>query len=254
MCVDLPTLTVKVLPADAIPREGTRPAGRCWTALIAAPDPCNTRITLMRVKAALPAAHGQDWNSRPRRVVSLPSTTDFPPDPTLLSREELDSTYLELRGCYSSLMRSRGQHRTLASKARQEAGVLKQRLLDLARREASVRKDVYEMLEIVTALAGDIEDAGDDLVNEFGRYRLGRKTFQGGSYLGGLIQAVIRFISRWTRTKDRVVELEEKRQAFLDKTRDLPPLTLGADGHQAPGNEPETAASIQEDQDRGPDR
>ncbi|WP_143593503.1 hypothetical protein [Synechococcus sp. 1G10] len=57
------------------------------------------------------------------------------------------------------------------------------------------------MLEIVTVLAGDIEDAGDDLVNEFGRYKLGRKTYQGGSFLGGLVQAVIRFISRWTRIK-----------------------------------------------------
>lgn len=34
-------------------------------------------------------------------------------------------------------------------------------------------------------------------------------TSQGDSYLGGLIQAVIRFISRWTRTKDRVVELDQ---------------------------------------------
>jgi len=179
-------------------------------------------------------------------VVYLPSTRDFPPDPTLLSREDLDSTYLQLRGCYSSLMRSRGQHRTLASKAREEAAILKQRLLDLARREASVRKDVYEMLEIVTVLAGDIEDAGDDLVNEFGRYRLGRKTFQGGSYLSGLMQAVIRFISRWTRTKDRVVELEQKRQAFLDKTQDLPPLTLGGNGYQGPVNQPVPGEAIQQ--------
>lgn len=162
-------------------------------------------------------------------MVSLPSTTDFPPDPALLSREALDSTYLQLRGCYSSLMRSRAQHRSLAGKARGEAALLKQRLLDLARREASVRKDVYEMLEIVTALAGDIEDAGDDLVNEFGRYSLGRKTFQGGSYIAGLIQAVIRFISRWTRTKERVVELDQKRQDLLEKTRDLPPLAMGGD-------------------------
>jgi hypothetical protein len=33
------------------------------------------------------------------------------------------------------------------------------------------------MLEIVTAIAGDLEDAGDDLVNEFGRYKLGCKSF-----------------------------------------------------------------------------
>lgn len=33
------------------------------------------------------------------------------------------------------------------------------------------------MLEIVTAIAGDLEDAGDDLVNEFSRYKLGRQSF-----------------------------------------------------------------------------
>jgi len=167
-------------------------------------------------------------------VVYLPPTTDFPPDPKQLDRDALENTYLELRNCYKSLMRSRGQHRSLANKAKGEAALLKQRLLDLAAREASVRKDVYEMLEIVTALAGDIEDAGDDLVNEFGRYKLGRKSYQGGSFIGGLIQAVIRFINRWTQTKERVVELDRKRQEFLEKSQESPPFALGGNGHQGP--------------------
>jgi hypothetical protein len=165
-------------------------------------------------------------------VVLLPPSTDFPPDPATLNREDLNSTYIELRNYYKSSLRSRGQHRSLAKKAREETSLLKQRLLDLAAREASVRKDVYEMLEIVTALAGDIEDAGDDLVNEFGRYKLGSKTYQGGSYLGGLIQAVIRFINRWTRTKEKVVELDQKRQEFIEKSKELPPLALGGDRHK----------------------
>jgi hypothetical protein len=169
-------------------------------------------------------------------VVLLPPSTDFPPDPATLNREDLNSTYIELRNYYKSSLRSRGQHRSLAKKAREETSLLKQRLLDLAAREASVRKDVYEMLEIVTALAGDIEDAGDDLVNEFGRYKLGSKTYQGGSYLGGLIQAVIRFINRWTRTKGKVVELDQKRQEFIEKSKELPPFVLGGDGHKGSEN------------------
>jgi hypothetical protein len=52
------------------------------------------------------------------RMVFLPPTTDFPPDPEPLSREDLNSVYLELRNCYKSSMRSRGQHRSLATKAR----------------------------------------------------------------------------------------------------------------------------------------
>ncbi|MEB3264453.1 MAG: hypothetical protein VKJ66_08800 [Synechococcus sp.] len=167
-------------------------------------------------------------------MVFLPPTTDFPPDPEPLSRDELNSVYLKLRNCYKSSMRSRGQHRSLASKAREETAQLRQRLLDLAQREASVRTDIYEMLEIVTAIAGDLEDAGDDLVKEFGRYKLGRKTYAGGSFLGGLIQAVIRFIGRWTHTKQRVVQLDQKRQEFLEKTGQLPPLSPGGRGEPVP--------------------
>jgi hypothetical protein len=85
------------------------------------------------------------------------------------------------------------------------------------------------MLEIVTAIAGDLEDAGDDLVNEFGRYKLGGRSFQGGSFLGGLVQAVIRFINRWTHTKERVAQLDQKRQDFIEKTRDLAVTKLEID-------------------------
>ncbi|MBE9153911.1 hypothetical protein [Cyanobium sp. LEGE 06113] len=67
-----------------------------------------------------------------------------------MSRENLNSTYRELCNCYKSSIRSRGQHRSLANKARDEKAPLKQRLLDLAALKASVRKDVYEMLGIVT--------------------------------------------------------------------------------------------------------
>lgn len=165
-------------------------------------------------------------------MVFLPSTRDFPPDPEPMSREDLNSTYRELRSCYASSLRSRGQHKSLATKARSEAAQLRVRLLALAKREASVRTDVYEMLEIVTAIAGDLEDAGDDLVNEFGRYKLGRRTYQGGSFIGGMVQAVIRFINRWTHTKERVVELDKKRQAFLEKSQELPLMSLGGNGHQ----------------------
>jgi hypothetical protein len=169
----------------------------------------------------------------------LPPTSDFPPDPEPLSREDLNSIYLELRNCYKSSMISRGQFRSRSIKARDETALLKQSLLELAAREASVRTDIYQMLEIVTAIAGDLEDAGDDIVNEFGRYKLGRKTYQGGSFLGGLVQAVIRFINRWTHTKERVVQLDQKRQEFIEKTKDLPPFALGGNGHNGPMNQPE---------------
>lgn len=180
-------------------------------------------------------------------MVFLPPTSDFPSDPGPLSREKLNSTYLELRNCYKRSMISRGQYRSRSMKARDETATLRQNLLDLAAREANVRTDIYQMLEIVTAIAGDLEDAGDDIVNEFGRYKLGRKTYQGGSFLGGLVQAVIRFINRWTHTKERVVQLDQKRQEFIAKTKDLPPLSLGGQGHGGSMNQPEPSSPAKVD-------
>ena len=66
------------------------------------------------------------------RMVFLPPTSDFPPNPEPLSRDDLNNTYLKLRNCYKSSMRSRGQHRSLATRAREETAQLKPRLLELA--------------------------------------------------------------------------------------------------------------------------
>jgi hypothetical protein len=156
-------------------------------------------------------------------MVFLPPTSDFPPDPEPLERDVLNSTYLELRNCYSSLMRSRAQHRRLANKAKDETSLLKERITALASRDLPQRKELYELLEIVTAIAGDIEDAGDDLVNGFSRYKKGRHSFQGGGYIGDLVRAVIHFINRWGRTKDRLGDLKQKQQELINKSQDLLP-------------------------------
>ena len=52
----------------------------------------------------------------------------------------LKSTYLELRNGYSSLMRSRTQHRRLANKAKDETALLKERITALASRDLPQRK------------------------------------------------------------------------------------------------------------------
>jgi hypothetical protein len=167
-------------------------------------------------------------------MVFLPPTSDFPQNPEPLDREVLNCTYLELRNCYSSLMRSRAQHRRLANKAKDETALLKERITALASRDLPQRQEIYELLEIVTAITGDIEDAGDDLVNGFSRYQKGRHTFQGGGYLGDLMRAVIHFINRWGRTKDRLGDLKQKQQELINKSQDLltpPPPPPGGNGH-----------------------
>ena len=166
-------------------------------------------------------------------MVFLPPTSDFPQNPEPLEREVLNSTYLELRNCYSSLMRSRAQHRRLANKAKDETALLKERITALASRDLPQRQEIYELLEIVTAITGDIEDAGDDLVNGFSRYQKGRHTFQGGGYIGDLMRAVIHFINRWGRTKDRLGDLKQKQQELINKSQDLltPPPPPSGNGH-----------------------
>jgi len=98
--------------------------------------------------------------------------------------------------------------------------VLEERLRSIATREASVRAEAYEMLEIVTNVIGELEDAGDDLVTEFKAYQEGKKTFQGGSFIGRLIKAVIRFITRWTRSKEELQKLIDKQESMNKKLQE----------------------------------
>ncbi len=146
-------------------------------------------------------------------MTELLSTGHFPIDPVDLERTDLDRIYSELRSSYKSVMISRGVYRSKASQNREAMQVLEQKIRAIAEREASVRQEAYEMLEIVTNVVGELEDAGDDLVNEFGAYQLGKRSYQGGGYLGGLIKAIARFIRRWTSTKQKLHTIVEKQQA-----------------------------------------
>ena len=147
-------------------------------------------------------------------TVAIPSTTEFPSKVSDLDRESLEAAYFDIRGNYKSLMLSRGRYRSISVKNRAAMDVLEERLRAIAEREASVRAEAYEMLEIVTNVIGELEDAGDDLVNEFNAYQAGKKTYQGGSFLGKLIKAVIRFITRWTRSKDQLQTILDKQESM----------------------------------------
>ena len=142
-----------------------------------------------------------------------PPTGHFPASPQELERDILDEAYSELRVAYRGLMVSRGLYRSKADQNRASMLELEKRLRAIAEREASVRQEAYELLEIVTNVVGELEDAGDDLVNEFGLYQKGRRTYQGGSFIGRLIKAVTTFIRRWTGTKQQLAAIVEKQQA-----------------------------------------
>ena len=142
-----------------------------------------------------------------------PPTGHFPARPQELERDILNEVYSELRVAYRGLMVSRGLFRSKADQNRTAMLELEARLRSIAEREASLRKEAYELLEIVTNVVGELEDAGDDLVNEFGLYQKGRRTYQGGSFIGRLIKAVATFIRRWTGTKQQLAAIVEKQQA-----------------------------------------
>ena len=142
-----------------------------------------------------------------------PPTGHFPASPQDLERDILDEAYNELRVAYRGLMVSRGVFRSKADQNRAAMQELETKLRAIAEREASVRKEAYEMLEIVTNVVGELEDAGDDLVNEFGLYQKGKSTYQGGSFIGRMIKAVATFIRRWTGTKQQLAAIVEQQQA-----------------------------------------
>ncbi len=88
------------------------------------------------------------------------------------------------------------------------------KLREIANSEASIHQEAYEMLEIVTNVIGELEDDGDNIVNEFGAYQMGRRSKQGKCFIGRLIKSVIRFISRWPSTKQQVEVIVKKQQSM----------------------------------------
>ena len=152
-----------------------------------------------------------------------PPTGHFPASPQELERDTLDEAYSDLRVAYRGLMVSRGLFRSKADQNRAAMQELETRLRSIAEREASVRQEAYELLEIVTNVVGQLEDAGDDLVNEFGLYQKGKGTYQGGTFIGKLIKAVATFIRRWTGTKQQLA-------AIVEKQRDVQLTLEGTDG------------------------
>lgn len=145
---------------------------------------------------------------------ALPSTSSFTRKPSDLEREALEAVYLDLRKNYATAIRGRSWFQGEVGRQRKAMGELEIRLRAIAEKEASVRSEAYEMLEIVTNVIGELEDAGDDLVTEYGNYVKGRKTFTGASYIRGLIGAVLRFINRWTKNKEQLEQLVEKQQTM----------------------------------------
>ena len=134
-----------------------------------------------------------------------------------MERDQLNGAYLELRSSYKSLMYCRGAFRGQAQRNRSAMQELENRLRAMAEREASVRKEAYDMLEIVTNVVGDLEDAGDELVNEFGLYQKGRGTYQGGTFIGRLIKALANFIRRWTGTKQQLAAIVEQQKTVQSR-------------------------------------
>lgn len=174
--------------------------------------------------------------------LALPSTSAFPSDPSELERAELEMVYLQLRSTYRSLMLSRGQYRGRAH--RQEEQIREQSLQQFERseeliqlretlnqtmaRESKLKAETYAMLEAMTELMEQLEDAGDELSRGFGAYQLGKRRpggggssgygtgglLAGGASLPQLMKGVLHFLSRWRLGKQRFQQLMHQRETL----------------------------------------
>lgn len=174
------------------------------------------------------------------RSGSAPSSA-FPVDLSELDRAELESFHLQLRGSYGSLMRSRGQFRGRALRLgeeireqglqtfeqSEELAQLREQLHQVTSREAKLKAQTYAMLEQVTDVIEQLEDAGDELSKGFGAYQLGKRRPSGGSGSYGasglmaagasmpqLIKGVLHFLNRWRLAKQRFAQLSSQRDSL----------------------------------------
>jgi hypothetical protein len=141
-----------------------------------------------------------------------PSTSRFPIHPHQLERATLESHYLNLRRNYKGLMISRGSHRERSLRQRRQLHDLQERLHAMAAREASAKREAYEVLEIITDLVSQLEADGDRLTIHYQEYKGGPQKYNGGARIGSLIQAVIQFVNNWQGYKQQLRQLAARHQ------------------------------------------
>ena len=158
---------------------------------------------------------------------TFPPVTRFPLQINALDRKRLEDSYMDLRDNYKRLKISRGLHLYHSKKktvsiqnydAVQEAkGDIAARVRAIVEREASIRAEAYEILEIVTDVFAKLEDAGDELSLGVEEYEKGRRTMQGGRSLANLIKAVYNFVRNWLSIKTQIKAITEKQDSIKDK-------------------------------------
>ena len=150
-----------------------------------------------------------------RKDGKWPPTSWFPAEVQLLERSMLENNYLELRRNYKGLMISRGIHQQRSKRQAKQLHEFKQRLRSMAADEAIAKGEAYAMLEIIADVVNHLEADDEALNASFQEYQGGRRQFNGAAKIGGLIQAVIRFVNNWQNHKQRFKELAARQQLAL---------------------------------------
>ena len=155
------------------------------------------------------------------------STSDFPLKIIDLERSQLENAYLDLRDNYKRLKISRGLHvshsqtKTFILQENQviqsSKANLEGRLRALALKEATVSKEIFEILELVTDAFEKFEDAGNKLILGYDEYETGRRTFQGGRSLKSLLDAVRNFFRSWSAIKNLIKSIALKQKSLTKK-------------------------------------
>ena len=157
----------------------------------------------------------------------FPSTSEFPLKIVELPRSELETSYLSLRDWYKRLKISRGLHvshsKTKSLVLQQNEAIqatksdLEARIRAIAIKEASVSKEIYEILDLVTDAFEQFEDAGNKLVLGYEEYETGRRSFQGGRSLKSLLDSVRDFFKSWKIIKDIIKSIALKQVSVTKK-------------------------------------
>ena len=158
---------------------------------------------------------------------NFPSTSEFPLKIVDFQRAELETSYLNLRDWYKRLKISKGLHvshsKTKSLILQQNQAIqttksdLEARIRAVAIREASVSKEIYEILDLVTDAFEQFEDAGNKLVLGYDEYEKGRRTYAGGRSLKTLLDAVRNFFQSWNIIKNLIKSIALKQSSLTKK-------------------------------------
>ena len=142
----------------------------------------------------------------------------FPANPT---PKTIRTTYQELRAAAITVNRSRGQYISMLQKRDNQQKVITELQCELASFAADAQMALEEkarlnvIVDKYADIIGQLETAGDALVDGIHDYDHGSGPFSGGRPIGRLIAACRAFMAAWKSAKDMAANIEDTNNGLL---------------------------------------